>query len=35
MSTNSKKFGPKLPKNGFWVGIFKDLTPDSESNLPR
>ena len=28
-------FGPNLPKNGFWGRDFKNLSPDSESALPR
>ena len=28
-------FGPNLPKNEYWVQNFKNLSPDSESALPR
>ena len=28
-------FGPNLPKNEFWGRNFKNLSPDSESALPR
>ena len=28
-------FGPDFPKNGFWGQNFENLTPDSDSALPR
>ena len=28
-------FGPNLPKNGFWGRNFENLSPDTESALPR
>ena len=28
-------FGPNLTKNEFWGWIFKNLSPDSESSLPK
>ena len=28
-------FGPNFPKNGFWGQKFENLTPDSNSALPR
>ena len=32
---NFEFLGPNLPKNGFWGRNFKNLSPDSESALPR